>query len=269
MELNIFMRELESALVKRGIPDETALKHVSNLRRSFTSDDLSEIEAITSGEEVEQLAESIAVILNKNKKNAPRPQTEARDVQLSPQVSVSVPRQERISSTTSMPKKKPAKKNVSPSVNYGDDYYDYSAQPVPSTKGMLVFWIGLFVTLPISLGILVAIFGAFAAVFVGLAAVIVAGIAVLIALVAAGAGVSLIGIIFGITQLFSFFAAGIYEIGLGVMVAGAVLFVAVLIYNFSIRLIPWLITQVGNLLGFVCRKLKSLFFIIRRECYKL
>ena len=45
MELNIFMRELESALVERGIPGETAKKHVSNLRRTFTSDDLSEIEA--------------------------------------------------------------------------------------------------------------------------------------------------------------------------------------------------------------------------------
>ena len=70
MELNIFMRELESALVERGIPGETAKKHVSNLRRTFTSDDLSEIEAIQSGSEIEQLADSISLILNRNTRNA-------------------------------------------------------------------------------------------------------------------------------------------------------------------------------------------------------
>ena len=66
MELNIFMRELESALVKRGIQDETARKHVANLRRTFTSDDLSEISVIRSTTEIEELADSISLILNKN-----------------------------------------------------------------------------------------------------------------------------------------------------------------------------------------------------------
>ena len=56
MELNIFMHELKKALVERGIPEETAAKHVSNLSRSFTNDDLSEINAIRSYEEVQQLA---------------------------------------------------------------------------------------------------------------------------------------------------------------------------------------------------------------------
>ena len=121
---------------------------------------------------------------------------------------------------------------------------------------MLIFWVGLFLTLPITLGLAAAIFGAFAAVFVGLAGLIVAGVVALVAVVAAGAGIS-------------FVAAGIYEIGLGVMVAGAALFVAVLIYNLSIRFFPWLITLVGNFMGFVCGKLKDLFLNVRRECYRL
>ena len=53
------------------------------------------------------------------------------------------------------------------------------------------------------------------------------------------------------------------------MVAGAALFVAVLIYNLSIRFFPWLITLVGNFMGFVCGKLKDLFLNVRRECYRL
>ena len=113
------------------------------------------------------------------------------------------------------------------------------------------------------------IFLIFAALFIGLAALVVAGCVVLAGVTAAGAVVSLVGIIFGITQLFSFVAAGIYEIGLGIMVAGAVLFVAVLIYNISVRFFPWLIVQVGTLMGFVYGKLRELFLLIRRECYKL
>ena len=79
----------------------------------------------------------------------------------------------------------------------------------------------------------------------------------------------LVGIIFGVTQLFSFVAAGIYEIGLGVMVAGIVLFVSILLYNIAIRFLPWLISLLGNFLGWICGKIKTLFFVVRRECYKL
>jgi len=259
MELNIFMRELESALVKRGIPAETARKHVLNLRRSFTADDLADIEKIRSSDEIEGLAESISVILKKN--------TQASR-------SMSVPQQppKKPEPVKSPPPKiiiEPAKSSKKAPIADDDDFFDFSPEPAASTKGMLIFWIGLLLTLPITVGLLAAIFGTFAAVFAGLAGLIIAGIAVLVALVAVGAGVSLIGIIFGITQLFSFAAAGIYEIGLGIMVAGAVLFMSILIYNFSIRLIPWLITLVGNLCGFVARKLKTLFLLIRRECYKL
>ena len=262
MELNIFMRELESALVKRGIQDETAKKHVANLRRTFTSDDLSEISAIRSTTEIEELADSISLILNKNTQSIrPVPAQQPKPVPApKPQPTVSEP---EYTVRQSVPKKKKSTPVIE------EDFFDYSVEPEPSTKGLIIFWVGLFFTLPITLGLLAAIFGSFAALFVGLAALIIAGIAVLIATVAVGAGVSLIGIIFGITQLFSFVAAGIYEIGLGVMVAGIVLFASILIYNFSIRLIPWVITQLGNFCGFVARKIKTLFSFIRRECYKL
>ena len=261
MELNIFMRELRAALVVRGIPEETAARHVSNLSRSFTSDDLSEIEAIESHDEIEQLADSISVILAKGVKKAHQE---------------SQPHQEYVEQKESMevivkPAAPKTRHPVQKSRQKTDEnsYFEYSPENSPSTKGMLIFWVGLFLTLPITLALAAVLFGAFGAVFIGLAGLIVAGIIALIAIVAAGAGGSLVGIIFGITQLFSFTAAGIYEIGLGVMVAGAVLFVSVLVYNLSIRFFPWLITLVGNFLGFVCGKIKDLFLYVRRECYKL
>jgi uncharacterized membrane protein len=267
MELNIFMRELKKALVARGIPDETAAKHVSNLSRSFTNDDLSEISAIQSSEEVEQLADSISVILTKGKNSqntnssvqpippvaAPSEKAPVRDVTPKPYVKQNQNRGTNIKSAKSA----------------DEDYFEYSPDHSPSVKAMLIFWVGLFLTLPITLAIAAVIFGVFAALFVALAGLIVAGVVILIAVVAAGAGISLVGIIFGITQLFTFPAAGIYEIGLGVMVAGCALFASILIYNLSIRFFPWVITLVGNLLGIVCGKIKDLFLNVRRECYKL
>ena len=76
MELNIFMRNLQTALIRRGIPDETALKHVTNLRRTFTVEDLEEIDAIQSPEEIDQLADSIASILKKRQPAQPQTRTE-------------------------------------------------------------------------------------------------------------------------------------------------------------------------------------------------
>lgn len=277
MELNIFMRELESALIKRGIPDETAVKHVSNLRRTFTSDDLSEIKAIQTRDEIDELADSISLILNKNRKSVQnqqkRPPSAVQPIQ---QISndESLPKQVRQHRSDIVPRenKSAVRQNdiKQSSKDLSDDYYDeYSVNEKATVKGMTVFWAGLVLTLPVSLAFLAIIFGAFISVFAALIALIIIGVAGLIALVAAGTGVSLIGIIFGITQLFSFAAAGIYEIGLGVMVAGAVLFISVLIYNFAIRFLPWIISRVGTLLGFVCGKLKTLFLCVRRECYKL
>ena len=115
----------------------------------------------------------------------------------------------------------------------------------------------------------IMIFGAFAGLFVGLTAAIILSIVAMIGIVAAGSVVSLVGIIYGVTQLFSFVAAGVYEIGLGALVAGLVLFASVLLYNLALRFIPWLMKKIAKLLGYVCRKLKLLFYYIRRECYKL
>lgn len=266
MELNIFMHELKKALVERGIPEETAAKHVSNLSRSFTNDDLSEINAIRSYEEVQQLADSISVILSKGRSSQQQnPPPAAEQI---PPVATPSDRHEAKEVVVKPQARQAPRQRTQPKAEE-DSYFEYSPEHSPSTKGMLIFWVGLFLTLPITLGLAAAIFGAFAAVFVGLAGLIVAGVVALVAVVAAGAGISLVGIIFGITQLFSFVAAGIYEIGLGVMVAGAALFVAVLIYNLSIRFFPWLITLVGNFMGFVCGKLKDLFLNVRRECYRL
>ena len=273
MELSIFMKQLESALIKRGIPSEIAHRHVSNIRRTFTTDDLSEIQSMHTADEIDALADSIASILKKNLNATAADNTQAvsndsgrtEDARSSPQKRPVPYHPPKMTESKVVPKDDEEESLL----EMNDDYFTYSNEEDPTTKGLTIFWVGLFVTLPITLGLLAVIFGAFAGLFVGLVAAIIFSIVIMIALVAAGAVVSLVGVIYGVTQLFSFPAAGIYEIGLGVMVAGIVLFASVLLYNLAVRLLPWLIKKVATLLVYVCKKLKLLFYYVRRECYKL
>ncbi len=235
--------------------------------RSFTSDDLAEIEAINSSNEINQLADNIAKIINKDKKtavNADAGKAAQAKNTAKPSTTASV------SPRTSTPQaSSPKKENATQSAAPDDDFFEYHSDSNPSSRGLTIFWAGLFVTLPITLALLFLVFGAFAAAFLGLIGLIVGCILLLVVTVAAGAGISLIGIIYGITQLFSFPAAGIYEIGLGVTVAGIALLLSILIYNFAIRFVPWVISYLAVFLKFVCGKLKTLFIFVRKECYKL
>lgn len=125
-----------------------------------------------------------------------------------------------------------------------------------------------FIITAICLSPLIAIcailyFGAWGAVFAALAAVIAALIAALVAVSAGGAFVSIAGIIYGIVKLSSQHAEGVFEIGLGIAVAGATLLAAVLIYNLALRFMPWVIKKTGRLCRFLTRKMHILILNIR------
>jgi hypothetical protein len=277
MELSIFMKELESALIKRGIPAELAHNHVASIRRTFTSDDLSEIASIKSESAINDLADSISNVLKKKMSSA-----DVKSNDTANKAHASTPVASKPKASVQAQVKRPQRplplnddfdtpvqqKNTNQRIDMNDEYFSNSSF-ADNSKGSTVFWVGLIATLPITLSLLALIAGVFAGIFVGLVGIILLGVLALIGIVGAGSALSLVGIIFGVTQLFSFVPAGIYEIGLGVIIAGAVLFVSVLIYNFIIRFIPWLIKKVAKLLVFVFKKLKDLFYYIRKECYKL
>ncbi len=137
---------------------------------------------------------------------------------------------------------------------------------IPNSK---MFWILFAVSLPITIPLALAAVGAFAAVWAALAALIVGAIAVLAAAVAAGTGLSLVGIIYGAVQMFTSIPTGLYEIGAGIIVAGAVMFIGILLYNFAVRLVPILIKLVWQLFKYLLERLKELFNFLRKESAKL
>ena len=290
MELGLFLDGLKTSLVNRGIPPEVAAKHVASLGRTFTEDDLTEIESIRSQSEIDQIADSIAAIIHNNKaaRTAGQKQTSERETSESTPkqteaTAQTVPHVEETTKNTqpqSSNEKAPVQRQKmaahsekkEPPVQYAQNSADFFKEPEGSdktTKGVAVFWTVLILTLPLTLALLAVVLAVFGFMFLGLIVMIIGLVLGMIAIAAVGSCTALIGIIYGITQIFTFMAAGIYEIGLGVMIGGGVLLAGIILYNLAIRFLPWVMKWVTVLFTYVFGQIRNLFYLARRECYKL
>lgn len=139
-------------------------------------------------------------------------------------------------------------------------------EEIPNSK---MFWILFGVSLPITVPLALVVLGIFGLMWGALVGIIVGAIATLAVVVTAGTAVSLVGIIYGVVQLFTSVATGLYEIGIGIVVAGIVLALGILLYNFAVRLVPILIKLVWKLFKYVLGRLKELFNYLRKESAKL
>lgn len=128
------------------------------------------------------------------------------------------------------------------------------------------FWVIFFCCIPILFFFGAILLTVFVALFFGLIALIIILVAALAIAVAAGSAISLIGIGYGILQLLSNPAVGLYEAGMGIMVAGITMLVGVLIYNAAIRLIPWTMKRLRGLFKFVLKKLGVLAEYLKGVC---
>ncbi len=271
MELGVFLEGLKEALVARGIAPDAAAKHAAALGRTFSEEDLAEIRQIQSPAEIGEIADSIATILYKNKaKPAPRPS----DIEEVPPPMTAPPRPTppRMSTQTGAVSRPSLPTESEKPVRYAQNAADFFETPAgedKTPKGVAIFWTALILTLPITLAVIAAVLVLFGVVFLGIILAIIALVVGMIAVIAAGSGVALVGIIYGITQLFSFVAAGVYEIGLGVMIVGISLFGGVVLYNLAIRFLPWVMSWLTVLFTFVFGRFRNLFYLARRECYKL
>lgn len=153
-----------------------------------------------------------------------------------------------------------------PQVNFNelDSDPDYE-EKIPNT---VLFWALFVITLPITAPIMLSVLLIFAAVFAALAVSIFALVLALIGIIIAGTALSLTGVIYGITVTFNTLPAGLFEIGLGIVIGGVAMLVGILIYNFAVRLLPLCIRYLSVFFGFVMRKIKELFRLVKKECAK-
>lgn len=98
----------------------------------------------------------------------------------------------------------------------------------------------LVITIPIVVALLAVSLVLYLGFWVVLALAMIACIAVLVVFVTAGAVVSLVGIVYGVVQLITGqIPVGMFEVGLGIIVGAATMFVGILVYNFAVRFIPF------------------------------
>ncbi len=249
-----FLQTLLDELTKRGIPPASAAQYVRAIAQTLTDKDTEEIEQISDPADVAKLAQGIVMV--KQRAAAQQAARDDEDGDMKVYHAGGASRREAAPPTDA---------------DYNEYIHDDEPEPETSARGKWTFWLIFLCALPLVLALLLAYFGVFGAIFAALCAVIVLLVAGLIGGAAVGAVVSMVGIIYGITQLITEVSAapGLYEIGLGVTVGGAVLAGGIIIYNIAIRLIPLLIRLLASLFGFCTGKLRTLFHMAKEACYRL
>ncbi len=133
------------------------------------------------------------------------------------------------------------------------------------TKFRIIF----FLCLPLVAVLLVLTAALFGILFFAIAVLVIIASAALAAITAAGSAVSIFGLISGIVQALSNLSVGIYECGLSIMIGAAALFAGILVYNFVVRLMPFVASKLWIFMKFVFRKFRVLYVFVKKECLQL
>ena len=138
---------------------------------------------------------------------------------------------------------------------------------ITDTRDYSRFWLFFCLLSPLILLFCAALVFLFVGAVVFLALLTVALILLLVVIAAGGTALTLIGAIYGTTQLFgdATFAIDLYEIGVALIVVGGTLFLGILVYYAAVRLDPWLMKKVVLLAGRTFRQLRNLFFRVKGE----
>ena len=281
-----FLTLLYNEMIRLGATPDVAEHHTRVINQTFTPEDIARVERITTPEEVTKLAQAIVSIKSKSvEAKKAEDEEEHADVTEEPDEEIPIDDTFFADDTDEDSDMKvyaggfsrenlPAAIDVDEDTLYEemirDDEEDGFITRV-SPRGKQKFWIIFACSLPLILVFLLLYFGTFALLFTALASLIVLLIAGLIGTSAIGAAVSFVCIVYGISQLITVASAapGVYEIGLGITVGGAVMLFGILIYNLAIRVVPKLIRLLGTLFRFCTGKLKVLFQRAKEACYKL
>lgn len=284
-----FLDKLHAALVKRGIADADIRPYIERFDRFYDRmvSDQNQVSA-ESLSDIENIADNIAAQIgeryNEINRLAERTMTmgtvKADDPPPAP-LPQPVPEPEPIPVEEDYELvEENAPTGLVPASDGLEEIFDEELEEVPSNRlpdyeeeepapNSTMFWVLFAVSLPVTLPLALAGLAVFLAVWAAMIAMILAAVGTLVVLTAGGSALSLVGIIYGVIQLFSVVPVGLYEIGMGIIIAGIIMFVGILIYNVAVRLLPFLMRMVWRLFCFVLKKLRVLFNFLRRECAKL
>ena len=138
-----------------------------------------------------------------------------------------------------------------------------------NVRGTPLFYALMVVTAIIWGPIYIAIWAVVGAIYVAASALIAAAALSMVVVVALGTALSLVGIIYGVITSFKTMPIGLFEIGLGIALAGGTLFCAVIFYNLAIRWLPKLYKYINKFAGFVSAQLTELYRNAKKGSAKL
>lgn len=164
------------------------------------------------------------------------------------------------------PEKKPQKSNAVTDPVTDPEYYSKApaAKKPADTENKTLFWVLFCAAVPLGAILCAAAVALFAGLILLLAAAAIGFVAALIAIVGAGCSIALIGIIYGAYKIVTgVVPIGLYEIGLGITVGSVASLIGILMYNIAIRLVPFLMKKLTELVGFGLRKARDGFTALK------
>lgn len=122
----------------------------------------------------------------------------------------------------------------------------------------------LVITIPIAVALILAAAVLYLGFWVVLALAMIACIAVLVVFVTVFAIIAIVGIVYGVVALITGnMPVGLFEIGLGVMVGAAVMFIGILVYNFAVRFIPFIMKLLARLFRSGFRAIRNGYQVLK------
>ena len=136
-------------------------------------------------------------------------------------------------------------------------------------RGKTVYVLSLIVLIPVIIAVIAALTVLLLALYAATAVLAIACSVALVIVAAVGTALSLIAIVYGVIQLSVAVPIGLYEMGLGIIAGGVTLAASILLYNFVVRLVPFLFRVLFIFYRFLCRQISKLIGLVRGACGKL
>lgn len=280
MDISEFADRLRSALTDRGISPEDAEAYIDNLKRRLSPDDV----AAATEKEISESADMCAELIRKNKKsgensadNGALPSAEDNKPAINDEKETALAEAdpESYDSLNDTEDDYFSKEGIfaESATDTGDINIpessddDYDAKP--TLRGIAMLALVTVIASPLLIIIAALFLAPFIIMFAAETALTLSFICLLAGGAAAGAAASLTGIIYGIIKLFSVSSVGLYETGFGIIIAGVTMICGILLYNASVRLMPWLFRKTAELFKYAFSKVKPYIREYKRRCEKL
>lgn len=272
MDISVFTNLLHSEFIKNSIPKDKADRYIQTLQKSLSPEDIADM----TEADVARFAKLCRAQIQKSEAavNTAETVTDTSDDEEEIIISDVIVEtgEDDTESVTNAPAsaEKPVSQPIQAKTAEAVITYDKPVKPqsIPKKNTSKFVLITVFAS-PLWLACAVIAASPFILMFALELALTAALVCLLASFAAIGTAASLTGIVYGIVKMFSVPAVGLYEIGFGIIIAGVTMICGILIYNGTVRFMPWLLRKSCLLVKLAISKIKPLLSEYKRRCESL